>query len=107
MVAERIGEHLVLVERPGDRAKSLPHRYTTYAIAETEPGRPFRLDPAAELFILREHGFYKPRDWHLVFRLEPYLWYTATMAAIHDALASVVPRTEAPFRDAAPRALAS
>jgi len=77
----RIGSHLVLCERPGDRQTSRPRRFTMYEVAETEPCVPFKLDPARALFVLAEQGFYTPPDWSLTCLIDPRIWYNGTMTA--------------------------
>lgn len=72
-----------------------------------EPGVPFKVDPANELFILREKGFYEPPDRHLVLRLDPREWLHEVMATIGVALEPVAAaELGRVLRDAAARALA-
>jgi len=86
----RSGLALVLCERPGDRAKGKPRRFTMYEVAETEPGVPFKLDPAAVLFILAEQGFWTPPDWSLTCLIDPRAWFNETMTALWAALEPVL-----------------
>jgi hypothetical protein len=89
----RIGSRLVLCERPGDRAKGKPHRFTGYLTDEVVPGRPFRLDPDRALFVLSERGFYRPPDWHLTALADPRCWYNDLMQTLWAALAPALAET--------------
>lgn len=46
----------------------------------------FKLDPERALFVLHERGFYRPPDWRLQLIHDPQVWFSATLAAIHQAL---------------------
>jgi hypothetical protein len=81
----------VLCERPGDRAKGKPHRFTGYLTDGVVPGSPFRLDPDQALFVLSERGFYRPPDWDLAVLTEPRRWYNLTMMALWAALEPLLP----------------
>jgi hypothetical protein len=87
----RIGSQLVLCERPGEPAKGKPHRFTMYSVAEIEPGKPFKLDPDAALFVMAEQGFYAPPDWEVTLLHDPRLWYNPTMNALWAALKPLLP----------------
>jgi len=90
----RIRPRLVIAERPGDRAKGKPHRFTAYLTEQIEVGRPFKLDPDAALFVLDETGFYRPPDWDLTLLQNPSLWFNATLTALYVALAPVLPAVD-------------
>jgi hypothetical protein len=79
------------LERAGDRETSSSHRFTAYLTDESEPGRPFRLDPDRALFILSEQGFCAPSDWQLTLLHDPRHWYDASMLALWSALKPVLP----------------
>jgi len=85
----RIAPWLVLCERPGDRAKGKPRRYTAYQVAAAEPGQPFKLDPDRALFVLSEKGFYAPAYWDLTLLQDPRLG--ALLAALAPVLPAATP----------------
>ena len=82
----RIGPRLVLCERPGDRAKGKPRRFTAYQVDEIEPGVPFKLDPDAASFVLSERAFYWRSDWELTLLADPAFRYNDLMLTIWAAL---------------------
>lgn len=88
----RISPSLVIVERPGDRARPKPHRFTCYRTdGRVEAGVPFRLDPDRALFVLHVVGFYRPADWTLSVLKDPRIWYNVTLLALYAALRPVLP----------------
>ena len=86
-----IRPRLAIVERPGDRTKGKPHRYTAYQVADVEPGRPFKLDPDSALFVLSEKGFYVAADWDLTLLRDPRAWFNATLTTFYAALEPLLP----------------
>jgi len=85
-----IRPRLAIVERPGERAKGKPRRFTAYQIAEM-PCTPFKLDPDRALFVLSEQGFYTPPDWSLTLLRDPREWFNATLTTLDAALEQVLP----------------
>jgi hypothetical protein len=88
----RIGSWLVMVERPGDRARSKPHRFTAYGIDAAETDELFKLDPGCVLFVLHDTHFARPADYNLQLVQDPREWFNEVMAAIQVALEPVAPR---------------
>jgi len=89
------GPYVALVERPGDHAKGKTRHFTAYFIEKVDWRDVLKLDPERALFILSETGFYRPADWRLDFPVDPELWFSPVMRAIHQALE--------PFERDAPR----
>ena len=85
----RVGRTLAIVERPGDRVRSKPHRFTAYRIDETEPGERFSLDPARAHFVLHETHFASPPDWVLAAIFLP-LTLTLALALLRPTKGAIV-----------------
>src|SRR5215471_16609450 len=83
----RVGENLVIVERPGDRARSRPHHFVGYRVDETEPDLSGELNQAHALFVLQERHFDSPPEWHpLRCVQDPRIWCESVVVEIHLAL---------------------
>jgi hypothetical protein len=78
-------DDIFIVEYPADRAKGA-FRHIDLFLVEGEQGKPFKLDPRALLFSLRETHFASPPDFEFCFVRDPGAWWNAVSVGFIAAL---------------------